>query len=197
MSTYKIKDIPCYLTDNKGNILNPYNEGAISYTELSLPENRHQGEFESSSGKTSVLNIVSVLIEGYIAYIVDGENMSTPVYFSITREFHMYAPKGTTLKFTVDSFKCCAIPCSLQNQYVGIRLVIDTIVNSEKKVSLLVPVVNDALHLVDRAGLIVDRESLIRYFQSKACLLCKSYLLKAEVYQYNTLADGKKRIYTN
>lgn len=197
MSIYQIKDIPCFLTDNKGNILNPYEEGAISYTELSLSENRLQVEFESPSGKVSVRHIVSVLIEGYIAYSFDGKNMSTPVYFSIIKYFYLYAPKGTALKFTVGYFKCCAIPCHQKNHYVEVQLVIDTNVNSEKNVNLLVPVVNDALHVIDRACINVDRIFDSVAFQSTACLLCESYLLKAEIYQYNALSDGKKRVYTN
>jgi hypothetical protein len=192
-----VNDIPCYLTDNKGNILNPYEKGAISYTELSLPENQLQVESEAPSGKVPVRNILSVLIEGYIAYSIDRNNLSTPVYFSIIRYFYLYAPKGNTVTFTVNYFKCCAVPCLQNNHYVEIRLVIDTIVNSERSVNLLVPVVNGTLQIVDRECINAVRIYDSVAFKSKACLLCKSYLLKADIYQYNTFSDGKKRVYTN
>jgi hypothetical protein len=197
MLNNKTKVIPCYLTDKYGNILNPYAPGAISYTELSPPENRLQAEFEPPSEKTAVRNVVSVLIEGYIAYSTDGKNLSEPVPFSIIRYIILFAPKGTVLKFFVDNFECCAIPVFKENDQIEIFLVIDTIVNSEKNVTLLVPVVDESLAFIDKAYIHVDRIFDSVAFQSKERIVCESYLLKADIYQYNALSDGKKRIYTN
>lgn len=196
MTKYKM-DIPCYLTDNKGNILNPYENGSLSYTELSSPANRFQAELESSSGEVKVQHFVSVLIEGYIAYSIDGSHLSTPVYFSIIRNFCLYAPRGTALTFTVDYFKCCAVPCFQKKHYVEVRLELDIIVNSEKNLDLLMPEVNDALCTVGKSCINVDKIYDSVAIQCNACILCESYLLKAEVYQYNTISDGHKRIYTN
>ena len=194
MSKYISKAISCYLTDKRGNVLNPYEEGAISYTELSFPEYRIQTESESPSGNAPIR---SVYIEGYMAYSIGGETMSTPVYFGIIQSFSLYVPKGTALKFTVGYFACRARSCRQKNNFVEICLLIDTIVSSEKKVSMLVPVVNDKLQTIDSACIHVDKIFDSAAFRSKSCLLCESYLLKAGIYQYNALSDGKRRVYTN
>ena len=191
------KYIPCFLTDNKGNILNPYEAGAISYTELSFSENRLKAEFESPSGKAPSCNIVSVLIEGYVAYCADGRTLSTPVYFSMIRYFYLYAPKPAELRFRVDLFKCCAAYCFQKEPCIEISIVLDTTVTSEKNVSLRVPVMNEALHVIGSVCINTDRIWDHAAFRSEARLLCQTYLLKAEIYQYNALSNGEKRVYTS
>lgn len=190
--------IMCYLTDENGNILNPYKQNSIKYTELTPQKNRRQSKIQLQSGETVVRSMVAVLIEGYMAYSIDGKNLSTPIPFSFTKYIYIIAPKTTDLFFKTVNFECCAIlrEGKVKTENVEIFIDIGTIVNSEGKATLLVPVVSE-LGLANKVCIDVNRIYDSVFFNCKAHLLCTSRILKAEVYQYNAISDGIKKIYTN
>lgn len=197
MSNCIKKEIPCFLCDDKGNLLNPYESGSLSYTELTLPEKRPQVALQCPDGNTAIQHLVTVFLEGHLTYWVDQGTMSTPVSFRMIRHVHLYAPKGTALTFAVSRFQCCAVPCAWKDQMIEIKLTLDVVVHSQKNVSLLAPVVNDACCVIDRVCISADRIFDSTSFRCETCLFCKSYLLKAELCQYNALSNGAKSIYTD
>jgi hypothetical protein len=168
-------NIICHLTDRNGNILNPYEQNAIIYTELSLPKNRPQKQIELPSGKTCVINIATVLIEGFIAFCVNGRNMSNPIPFCIIKYICLYAPKDTVLSFAVNKFECCAafIKDKKTADQIKISICIDTIVNSKAKVNIIVPIADSSLSIINKACISADRIFDSVSFCSETCLLCK------------------------
>jgi len=192
----------CYLTDKKGNILNPYEPNAIIYTELSSPKNRPKIQIELTSGKLTTLNLVTFLIEGYVAVSTDGINMSAPIPFCIIETINIFAPQGAILSFTVKNFSCCAIPVFVKSQKIDeqicILINIDSVVKSKANVNILIPELDSTCSVINEVCVNVDRIYDSRCFNSKKTFFAyKIAFLKAEVYQYNTLSDGKKKTYTN
>jgi len=201
MIRYNTDIIYCHITDKNGNIISPYEPGAIKYTELSAPQKRPKAEVELKCGKTEIVNMAIVLIEGFIAITTDGKNMSTPIPFSKIVYYFLLAPKNTTLDFSINRFNCQASLVFLKSNKclnkIKIDIDIDTKVNSKANVNIRVPEVDDSLSIKDNVCINVDRiyDSVI--CESKIRILCELRNLKAEVYQYNAISNGKKKIYTN
>ena len=193
--------IICHLTDENGNILNRDETNTIVYMELTSPQNRPHVRVKLPSGKTAVRNIALVLIKGYIAYAAAEGNISVPIPFTMVRYFCLFAPKGTLLKFSADKFTCCAVPVftgpQTKTEQVELLISLDTTVHSVAQECFLVPEADASCHVINQLCIIVDQIFDTVIFPSKSCLLLESLLLKSDVYQYNTLSDGIKRIYTN
>ncbi|WP_207640802.1 DUF4183 domain-containing protein [Desulfitibacter alkalitolerans] len=195
------KDFPkaiCYLTDENGNILDPYKPNTIIYKEVSSPQNRSKKQVKLSSGKHGILDEIVILIKGYIVVYTGENHTSPPIPFNIIKRLYLYAPKGTNLNFTVNCFCCFAFTA---NNAVGILINIDTTVIAIAKVSLAIPTVNFTSDknnaCIDIACINVNKVYDSCRFLTETMALYKKTILKAEVYQYNTLSNGVKKIYTN
>jgi hypothetical protein len=127
--------------------------------------------------------------------------MSAPIPFNIIRSIYIYAPKGTNLNFTVNKFYCCAVPDFTEGKTtfdkIKICISIDTAVASKAKVSIIVPETDTSLTVKNKICIDVNRIYDSGIFNSETCFSYMNMLIEAEVYQYNTLSDGIKRIYTN
>ncbi|WMJ24053.1 DUF4183 domain-containing protein [Paludicola sp. MB14-C6] len=168
--------ITCYLTDKNGKTINPYSPQAITYTQLSFFQNGTEAGMQRN---------VFVLITGFVAYCFDGKNLSQPIPFHCIRCFDMITTKDTKLTFSVCRFYCDAflIQCKSMPDKVGVLIDIDTCVTSTdtSKQNSIAPysICNTLI------------------FESKIHLMCKETLLKADIYQFNAIAESDKRIYTN
>ncbi len=199
MSKGDFPEIVCRLTDKDGKALDPYKLSSVIYTELSSPESRPEKQIISPCGNHVIKNIATVLIEGFIAVSIDGEKWSDPIPFHIIKDICIFAPKYTYLSFTVKNFYCRAdsdyIEC--ENDQIRIIINIDTIAKSIAKENVAVPRIDLSISCKNSICIDVNRiyDSII--FYSKTCVFYKHILISAEVYQYNALSDGVKRIYTN
>ncbi len=190
----------CYLTDQKGTVLNPYEPNAITYTELFLLENRPQIEAECQTGKAVIQNMATIAIEGYITIFAEGRSLSPPIPFCMIRSICLFAPKSTLLSFETTGFVCRAMPVfsegKLKMQQVKVLLNIDTTVYSQKNTDLLIPEVDSTFSVINRVCIRANRIFDSVHLQSKTCVIFKTRL-RAQVYQYNALSDGEKKNYTN
>jgi hypothetical protein len=193
--------IYCRLTDKNGNALSPYEPNAIIYTELTPPKSRPQKQIELPSGEQAIQNMATVSIEGYIVVSADGKNMSAPIHFYMVKNIYICAPKGTILNFTVRNFNCCAVPEYTEGKTffdrIKIFINVDTVVASKAKVSIIVPEADTSLTVKNKICIDVNRIYDSGIFNCETCFYFEDLLLEAEVYQYNAISDGEKRIYTN
>jgi hypothetical protein len=198
----------CYLTDKNGNILNPYEPNAIIYKEISSPNLRPERQGNRPPGEVRILHKAAVSIKGYLALSIDGSPLSSPIPFSAVKQFYLYAPKGTNLCFKVWRFNCCAVPIFTKNKVlakVKILLNIETIVDAEAEVQLVIPAVTFQATTMENITCIEAVKTCINVtkifascrFHSEITIYYTEIPLKAEVYQYNALADGTKKTYTN
>ncbi len=201
----------CYLTDKDGKILNPYKPGAVHYAEISCRRLHPQKPATVSSGKVVFLNKVTISIQGYIAVSTNGIHLSAPIPFRKIKQLCLYAPPGTTLNFSVKDFSCCTVPIFTETgeeapmNPLEIFINIDTIVRATARVDLIVPEAsispastqNKIYINVNQTCINADKIFDSLRFGSEIMVIYKRTLLKAEVYQYNALSNGIKRIYTS
>lgn len=198
----------CYLTDETGRRLDPCKANAIKYTILSCHKIHSQKKSELPSGEAICLYQVTVLLEGYITVYINHIKVSDPVPFSEIKTLSLYATSCDNFIFTVRRFCCQADPIFLIDKLtyqLEITVNIETIARAAGEIDFVVPVLSFPFHSVENKLLsnedkiwisvyeVFDRES----FTSEIIILYKRTLLKAEIYQYNTLSDGIKKIYTN
>jgi hypothetical protein len=200
--------IVCHLTDKNGNILDPYTPGAIIYQALSSTRHHPERQAKLPSGEVYLQHKAAVSIKGYVALFIGGSPITSPIPFRAVQQFYLYVPKGTDLSFKVWRFNCAAVPIFTQNRVLAkikILITIETIVDSEAEVQLVVPVANCPLELIESYTYIDAVKACIKVikifdscrFLSEITIYCAEFLLKAEVYQYNALSDGVKKIYAN
>jgi len=200
--------IVCCLTDKNGSILDPYAPGAIIYKELSSTRHRSERQAKLPPGEVHLQHQVAVSIKGYIALFIDGSPLTSPIPFHAVKQLYLYAPKGTALCFKVWHFNCCAGPIFQKNRVldkIRILINIETIVDSEAEVQLVVPVVNCPLELIASYSDIDAVKACVKVikifdscrFHNEITLYYEEFLLKADVYQYNALSDGIKKTFTN
>ena len=193
--------IICRLTDEYGNILNPYEANAIEYMELTSAQNRPQIKVQLPSGRIILKNIVLVLIKGYIAYSTNGIDFSLPVPFIMVGQFFLCAPKGSQLRFSVAHFACGAAPLFIEPymkiEQLQLHINIDTRITSIAKECLFVPNAACCRFPGRNLSVILDRVFDSVIFHEQECFLISSLMIRSDIYQYNTLSDGEKRIYTN
>lgn len=189
--------IICRLTDKNGHCLNPYAPNAIKYMEVTTPNNR--SKLRCQSGEEEQGNLVEIWMEGYIAFVLGQNKMSTPIPFSMQKWICLCAPKRANLSFSVRDFQCYAVPevdgCGRNR--IKVTIEIETVVCSEMEQCLCVPECTESLEVIDRACIAVDRVMDSILLKTKITLLCEAAVVKAKFYQYNAISDGKKRIYTN
>lgn len=187
--------ITCRLTDSCGNPVSPYARNAILYTALLLPEDG------GARGQSLMPKSSSIVIEGYVAVFSEEKRISPPIPFCIPESFCILIPQGGTLLFQPAEFRCWAIPRWDRDgsgpKRIRLLIRIETVVLSKKTVSLLVPQVDSRLHEIGRvcisAGRIYDRVPV----RSKCCISYENIALRAEISQYNAIADGTRRTFLN
>ena len=188
----------CCLTDEKGNTLCPYDDHSIIYNEF---KNRQQKEVKYARDDSTEKNMASFSIEGYITVFADKRNISHPIPFCIIQDIAICAPKSSALNFTVNHFNCCAVPVYAEGtgavSQMKISVSIETLVHCEATENLVVPQLNSVHNVLNAVCILANRifDSVVCH--SKTHLLCPFHLLKTEVYQYNAVSDGEKKIYTN
>ncbi len=184
------------LTDEKGNILCPYEPDVIVYSETSLLQ-RKQRLKRNSAGREAI----AVSVSGYITIFADEKKISPPLPFHIIRNISLWVPKSTALYFQVRQFQCCIQKdsSSMEPFIVPIKILIciETIVKSKANIDLNVPCVNSLQTVQGKTCIYASRIYDFITFTSETCIRYPLRLLKAEVYQYNTLSDGMKRVYTD
>ena len=195
MMKYCCPLIPCRPTDRDGNPLNPYEPNSIVYTMLTNSEQL------DTCGRCPTADSLQVAIEGYISVYSNEKRISAPIPFCMIELLCLFVPKGSILTFQVEEFHCWAVPvwCEGSSAIERMKLLISvkTVATSRVATSLLVPQVDSCLHVVERiciqANQIYDRTR----FRSEYCICYKNIALKAELSQYNAIADGVKRTYLN
>ncbi|NMA65693.1 MAG: hypothetical protein GX957_05550, partial [Clostridiaceae bacterium] len=85
--------ILCFLTDNNGNILNPYNPDAISYINITPLNNVSKKHTHLLSKEALDKKEFTVLIKGYISLFSEDNRISEPMSFETYKKFYLYAPK--------------------------------------------------------------------------------------------------------
>lgn len=204
MSSIRLSTIECFLTDKDGNILNPYKPNAIRYINLTPFYKIFKKHVKLPSGKTLDMNKFLVLIKGYVSLFIDGIRISKPLPFKAYKIFYLYAPKGTNISFRTCYFKCCYDDnCPTINSLNSkIKILLKTIVQSEGQVDLVVPVIENPEEDPSNFAYRKECVNVTKIFHQ--CIFTntinftyKDKIIKAEVYQYNTLSDGIRRIYTN
>jgi hypothetical protein len=217
MSTFE--SINCFLTDKDGNKLNPYASGAICYKELFCRKICPEKQMLLKSGKTAEIYKITVLVKGYVAIWQDDKIYSLPIQFSQIKHLYLHAPPPTNLYFEVEDFECKFDFDYLENEEHKIIIKIKTLVKALSKVDILVPEIktknsynyfiiykeyinkeyinNLNFSDINLVCISADRVFDSVFFKNKISLKCDKIRLKADVYQYNALSDGNKKIYTN
>lgn len=187
--------ITCQLTDEYGNVISPYAPNAISYTILPYAENDVKSRCHFCEP-----HLLPISIEGYVSVFSDKTRISPPIPFSIMKTILIYISKKNSVTFQVKDFHCCAIPICCQNPPVmkQIRLLIsiDTVASSQKDTSLRVPQINSNFDVIDCPCIYVPLCDKVQ-FRCGSCINYQDVDYRAEIYQYNTIADGIKRTYRN
>lgn len=93
----------CFLTDIKGNILNPFMPNSLKYTLLKFP-------VERSTYNKAKINYV--MIDGYAAVSESKNNLSAPIPFSILKSFCMDISSSDEAVFSVNSFNIYGTSCN-------------------------------------------------------------------------------------
>ncbi len=199
-----IKNFPlifCHLTDEDGNILDPYEPGSICYTIITPPGNCVDILTNPPSAQAVTKSFVTVSISGFVAVCSDSGILSVPIPFNILSSFLIFAPPRTSLSFEVKKFKCCAMPVRTGHTHeidqIKIAIHISTIASAEGRASLVVPELDESHSIIGTACISIDRVYDSVCFKSKTCLEHTNDLRYAETYQYNAVSDGTQRFYTN
>lgn len=194
-------NINCYLADKNGKIISPYEHNAIIFTELSCPNNRPTIQVKLSSGETITLHKVLISITGYLVISIKEDYLSKPIPFQTMKRLYLYAPKGTNLYFTVNDFHCYDIPLYPTNEILRKQvkklITIEANVDVETKRTLLISESNRLSTCENTACVNVTQIYDSVDFRCEIIVSYQISPLNAEVSQYNTVSDGKKRIYTN
>ena len=70
-----------FLTDENGNILNPYKTNAISYTCIIPRSNNVRKQNQTNHGEKLDRVKLVVMVKGYISLFMDGKRISEPISF--------------------------------------------------------------------------------------------------------------------
>lgn len=181
----------CCLTDEKGNLLCPFDDHSLIFTEFK--KNRQTASLAK--------NIVSFTIQGYITVFADKRKISDPVPFCIIQDINLCAPKNSVLNFTLNKFNCCILSDFAKDKgstnLLKLYISVEMLIHSEGTKNFVVPQLNSERTISNAACIFANRifDSVVCH--SETFLLYPFHLLKAVVYQYNTVSDGEKKIYTN
>jgi len=192
--------IMCFLTDKDGNILNPYNPDSIGFIDITHHKEYVQKQVRLPSGKTVDRVRFIVAIKGFISVYLDGDRISGPIPFTAYEKFYIHASKKTELLFRIREFECY-IDDILSDNTIKIGIKLGVIVRSTAQTDLITPVFDESSEVYGsgyktaciRVTQVFDKI----HFTKDIHIEYKQDSIKAEVYQYNALSDGIKKIYTN
>jgi len=195
VSSTRLSTIDCFLTDKNGYILSPSNPNAIGYVLTTL---------NSNAGHKRKTNF-KVAIKGYISLFMDYKRLSAPIPFEIYKNISLYAPQESCLSFTTRNLKCFIddiIYTKNNSLKVHIKLVFGTVVRSAAQADLTVPVLEDPDDKISdseikKVCLSVTQVFDKCFFKNDIDITYQEDTVRAEVYQYNALADGTRNTYTN
>lgn len=193
--THYCPSITCRLTDQYGNVVSPYNPASIRYTILSFPPDDPRSRCCCTPG------CLTVAVEGYVSVFSDEERISPPIPFSTVERIRLNVSMKSMVAFEIKDFHCWAIPSWYKSppvmKQIQLLISIETVAVSRENVNLRVPQVNSHFDKVGcpciYAPMICDKVQ----FRCGCCINYKNVTYRAEIYQYNTIADGVKRIYRN
>jgi len=177
----------CYLTDIKGNILNPFMQGSIKYTPLLFP---------SECNKNEDSKIYYVILDGYAAVSESNNNLSAPIPFSILKSFCMNIHTKAEINFHVTGFNMYCIPCN-NTKYVNIFIEIETeaeasaLKKGPEKYSCIEEKQYDKMSMSTKKAYDTTIFCAATEIQYSICYL------RADSSQYNAIGISDKKIYTN
>jgi hypothetical protein len=180
-------EILCCLCDESGRILNTCDNHALHIIELTNPGTRPQKTKRLNAHKFATIHLVDISIQGYVAVSLDDQNLSAPIPFDIQEKIEIFAPACAELCFTIDNFSCEA--SFLYTDFMRIVINIEFVARScarDKHIGYSAYADRCVCKTVDG----------VRLFR-KICLTHRLEHLDVEVSEYNTIADGIKRVYTN
>jgi len=194
MSSCNSPLILCRLTDRDGKLIDPYEPGAITFTQLCSSKKCPESGTKPASGK----KLVSVLVSGYVTVYVEGKDLSPPIPFHVINHFCIFEPTGTFLDFTVIDFTCYGVPvmAGTEIEQIKVSIEIDTVVRSCAYADVLVETAGSSVALGDKVLISVKRVFDCCRFpttSSAAWVL----MLRAWLYQYNASSDGIRMHYTD
>ncbi|HHW66545.1 MAG TPA: DUF4183 domain-containing protein [Epulopiscium sp.] len=172
-----LSKIDCHLTDKHGNILNPYNPMAISYSDVTRFLKTRSKRIRLPSGKYVRANQFVVYIQGYISLFVEDNRIPNPIPFRIYKSFYLCVPKRTDLSFKTCYFNCGTKVISNENDLLNLSIKINIGSMAQPKTQ--------------------PKTFCQRYFTTEINITYRESLLRTEVYQYNTLYEEDKKEYTN
>ena len=174
----------CFLSDENGNALCPYDPGAINYTDLCPPNPYPNKQVVLLSGKVVTDTVTSVLINGNITISANGDKIIKTVPFSTINCIQLPFQTCDRVKFLTKYFYCKAVPFQTPHGVIA----------DEVKVNIYIETVAFAENAEK-----CEKDAGLRCvtFQSCISMYCNIDTLGAEIYQYNARSDGRKRIYTN
>jgi hypothetical protein len=183
--------VTCRLTDRYGCVITPYEPGSVVYTVL-----------HSASGEAKALcGSVALAVEGYVSVYAGENRISPPIPFCILQSVPIAVPENGFLVFQVRDFHCCAVPVSCEpsqeEEAMKLLISIETSAAAKKAVNVMVPKVDADLHEIGRACIYTNMICSRIRFHSRCCISYKNAVLRAEISQYSTIADGIKRTYLN
>lgn len=201
-----IRSLICFLTDKNGNILDPYDPNAISYTCFQPRNKAVRSQDLQNLGEDMDKVKLIVLIKGYISLFMDGRRISEPISFKTCKKVCLYMPEEADLLFRVRNFKAYVddIYTECNTPVVKIKVMLSTIVRSVDETDLLIPAAGQVEYDVcgDTGKTVCVRVTRVfdkLYFANelKMEIRYEESFVEAEVYQYNAISYGIKKVYTN
>lgn len=199
-----LTNISCFLTDENGNILNPYAPDAITYTDITPEKTAAQKQVQLPSGKIVWADRFIVEIKGYISFFEGNVPISEPIPFKEYQIFYLFAPKESSLYFKLYDFKCWidAVTNGNGTDSITAKVLLCTAVSSEAPANLLIPALERFTGETDdcevrEVCIHVNRVFDEIYFGTEITVTYTGEVLEAEVYQYSALASENQKEYTN
>lgn len=184
MLRYRRPCFVCSFSDENGNVTSPFKPGAIQYVNLSAGDNYAQSQYISENGRLQTDIISAILIKGFVTVFGRGAGATATIPFRNIQCIR--SASGTDgFVFVTTGFKCCAVPVFRHKggrryaAYIKVRVTIKTAVFEESP-----------------AGC---QEGAVYRTSFCSCITAyrQSSSVRAKVNQYNTLSDGKSRVYTS
>ncbi len=184
MLRYQCPCFPCYLSDGNGDVIGPHKPGAIQYVNLSAGDNYAQSQYISENGRLQTDIISAILVKGFVTVFGRGAGATATIPFRNIQCIR--SASGTDgFVFVTTCFGCCAMPVFRHKggrryaAYIKVRVTIKTAVFEESP-----------------AG---SQEGAVYRTSFCTCITAyrRSSSVRAKVNQYNTLSDGKSRVYTS
>ncbi len=173
----------CFLSDENGNIISPYNQGALQYINLSVGDNYAKSQCINGCGRLQTNVVSAVLIKGYVTVYNRGAQSITTVPFSAINTIRS-ASSVDDFAFVTTCFGCSAVPIL---RHKGSRLY---------SAYIKVPIcIHTAAY--QACGNTEQGAEYASSFSTCITVYSRPSPLKAKVQQYTALSDGVNHIYTS